>query len=129
MYTHPIYHPAGNYPDVVLERVATRSKNEGFLRSRLPPLSEQDVAYIKGTYDFFALNHYSAYMVKDVLEPPPGDPSGDADRHVEAFRNSLWVGSNVFWLKVHRSFNYILFAETATLRRWFLKRLGKLCCG
>lgn len=101
IYTHPIFHSEGNYPSLVLERVANRSKSEGLFRSRLQPLSEEDVAYIKGTYDFFALNHYSAYMVRDVMEPPPGDPNGNADRRAEAFRNSTWAGSNVFWLKVY----------------------------
>lgn len=87
---------------MVIERVANRSKSEGFFRSRLSPLSEEDVAYLKGTYDFFALNHYSAYMVKNLLEPPTGDPSGTADRHVEELYNPLWVGSIVPWLKVNQ---------------------------
>lgn len=73
---------------------------EGLSRSRLPPLTADDIAFIKGTYDFFGLNHYSAYIVNNLPELPASDPSGITDRRVEVSYNPSWLGSNVFWLKV-----------------------------
>lgn len=45
------------------EKIAARSKEQGFPVSRLPNLSEEEIDYIHGTADFFGLNTYSTYAV------------------------------------------------------------------
>ncbi|XP_046610449.1 myrosinase 1-like isoform X1 [Neodiprion virginianus] len=61
LLAHPIY--IGDYPSVVKERVAHVSKALGYPESRLPTFSPDWISYIKGTADFFALNHYSSQIV------------------------------------------------------------------
>ncbi|CAG9566627.1 unnamed protein product [Danaus chrysippus] len=62
IFANPIFSEAGNYPSVVKERIAARSQAQGFLRSRLPELTPEEVAFIKGSSDFFGLNHYSTVI-------------------------------------------------------------------
>lgn len=40
----------------MIDRIADRSRLEGFARSRLPEFTEEEINYINGTHDFFALN-------------------------------------------------------------------------
>ncbi|XP_028030232.1 myrosinase 1-like [Bombyx mandarina] len=61
-YGHPIFTDSGDYPEIVKQRVAAKSAEQGFLRSRFPELSPEEVQYIRGTSDFFGVNHYSTYL-------------------------------------------------------------------
>lgn len=45
---NPIF-GSGDYPEVMKQLVATRSKNEGFFESRLPEFTADEIEYIKGT--------------------------------------------------------------------------------
>ncbi|KAJ8933570.1 hypothetical protein NQ314_013925, partial [Rhamnusium bicolor] len=85
----------GNWPQVVIDRIAERSLLEGFPESRLPVFSAEEIDYIKGTYDFLALNHYGTHMVNATTEAVIGDPSYAADISVVPWglRNLL------VWLK------------------------------
>lgn len=40
----------------MIDRIANRSALEGFARSRLPEFTQEEIDYINGTHDFFALN-------------------------------------------------------------------------
>ncbi|XP_014213873.1 myrosinase 1-like [Copidosoma floridanum] len=62
--SHPIFSETGDYPEVMKKQVALRSKAQGYKTSRLPVFSEDWVARIKGTSDFFGLNYYSSRIVK-----------------------------------------------------------------
>ncbi|CAG9566625.1 unnamed protein product [Danaus chrysippus] len=62
IYANPIFSEAGDFPSAVKERIAARSQAQGFLRSRLPELTPEEVAFIKGSSDFFGLNHYSTVI-------------------------------------------------------------------
>lgn len=48
LYTHPIFSTKGGFPDRVIGRVAERSAEQGFPKSRLPTLSDEEIEYIKG---------------------------------------------------------------------------------
>nr|CAD7570538.1 unnamed protein product [Timema californicum] len=63
IYAHPIYSAEGDYPAIIKEQVMNLSLAEGRTRSRLPELGEKWVNYIRGTHDFFGLNHYSTSLV------------------------------------------------------------------
>jgi beta-glucosidase/6-phospho-beta-glucosidase/beta-galactosidase len=99
-YANAIYHPDGNYPQVMIDRIAERSQQEGFPRSRLPEFTPEEVEYIKGTYDFFALNTYTTSLVKWSDDYPIGTPSWDADGSVTVYQDSSWNSSASGWLKV-----------------------------
>jgi len=40
----------------MIDRIANRSALEGLSRSRLPEFTQEEIDYINGTHDFFALN-------------------------------------------------------------------------
>jgi hypothetical protein len=48
---HPIYSAAGDYPPVMKEWVAKKSREEGYLRSRLPSFTKEEVEMVRGEFD------------------------------------------------------------------------------
>ncbi|XP_022827446.1 myrosinase 1-like [Spodoptera litura] len=58
-YSHPIFSSTGGFPERMIKRIAEKSAEQGFPRSRLPELSQKEIDYIKGTSDFYGFNHYS----------------------------------------------------------------------
>ncbi|XP_060536127.1 myrosinase 1-like [Cylas formicarius] len=90
LYANPIYN--GNWPQVVIDRVGNRSLLEGYPRSRLPEFTKDEIDYINGTFDFFALNSYSTnyiYHQIDVTESI-GNGSYLLDSGIGAKVNSTW---------------------------------------
>ncbi|XP_018320179.1 cytosolic beta-glucosidase-like [Agrilus planipennis] len=65
MYTNPIFSTNGDYPQLVKDLVAKKSALEGFSKSRLPEFTSGEIEYIKGTSDFFGLNHYTTRLTKN----------------------------------------------------------------
>ncbi|XP_026313554.1 lactase-phlorizin hydrolase-like [Hyposmocoma kahamanoa] len=63
MYAEPIYSKDGGFPKELVERVAQKSKEQGFSASRLPEFTKEEKTFIRGTYDFFGVNHYTALLV------------------------------------------------------------------
>ncbi|XP_035446063.2 myrosinase 1-like [Spodoptera frugiperda] len=63
IYAHPIFTETGGFPPVVKDKVAHKSAEQGFFRSRLPEFTPEEVEYIKGSSDFYGLNHYTTYLV------------------------------------------------------------------
>lgn len=53
------------------QRVAQRSKLEGYKESRLPEFTSAEKQMIKGTMDFFSINTYWSGLVKAVTAEPP----------------------------------------------------------
>lgn len=74
-YAHPIFHSDGNYPQVLIDRVANRSYAEGFRRSRLPSFTSEEVNMLRGSADYLGLNHYSSNSAYYVDEIDIGEPS------------------------------------------------------
>uniref|UniRef100_A0A2H1V873 SFRICE_008433 n=1 Tax=Spodoptera frugiperda TaxID=7108 RepID=A0A2H1V873_SPOFR len=58
-YSHPIFSSTGGFPERMIKRIAEKSAEQGFPRSRLPELSQEEIDFIKGTSDFYGFNHYS----------------------------------------------------------------------
>lgn len=54
LYAHPVF--IGNWPQIVIDVVDTRSELAGFTRSRLPKFTEEQIDYINGTMDYLGLN-------------------------------------------------------------------------
>ncbi|XP_046748528.1 myrosinase 1-like isoform X1 [Diprion similis] len=67
---HPLYF--GDYPEIMKTRVALVSEYQGYPRSRLPEFSDEWIAIINGTNDYFGVNHYSANLVY----PDPAEELG-----------------------------------------------------
>lgn len=66
-FANPVFN--GNWPQVMIDRIANRSKLEGLARSRLPEFTQEEIDYVNGTADFFALNTYKVWLVKNQEEP------------------------------------------------------------
>nr|BAI50024.1 beta-glucosidase [Nasutitermes takasagoensis] len=97
-YAHPIFSEQGDYPSVVKERVDANSKAEGFTTSRLPKLTSEEVNYIKGTYDFFGMNFYTAFMGLNGVVG--GTPSRERDMGTIVLQDPNWPESASSWLRV-----------------------------
>ncbi|XP_018320177.1 myrosinase 1-like [Agrilus planipennis] len=89
MYSNPIFSTNGDYPQVMKENIGSRSAAQGFSRSRLPQFTSDEIEYIRGTYDFFGLNHYTTKMINNV---PVINNSVlfENDMQSELYRNSSW---------------------------------------
>lgn len=85
---HPIIYY--DYPQVVIDRVAERSRLQGYPESRLPPLSLPDKLKIRGSIDFLGLNHYTTSYAADIQDAPLEESSFYIDRKVESSHDPSW---------------------------------------
>ncbi|KAJ8973205.1 hypothetical protein NQ317_018954 [Molorchus minor] len=95
LYGNPIFN--GGWPQVVIDRVAFRSEGEGFNKSRLPELSDDEIEYIKGTYDYFAINHYGSDLVRDVAESDFDTPNYNLDMRIQSLGDPDWNHTFCGW--------------------------------
>lgn len=72
---------------------------EGFSKSRLPSFTQEEIEYIKGTSDYFGLNHYTSRIAQDVEEAEIGDPTLKIDMKAASYELSSWE-SGATWLRV-----------------------------
>nr|XP_028600757.1 lactase-phlorizin hydrolase [Podarcis muralis] len=93
-FAHPIFRN-GDYSEVMKRRIQERSAGQ----SRLPEFTESEKQRIKGTFDFFGLNHYTTVLASN-LNYSSLFTSYDADRGVASITDRSWLGSGSFWLKV-----------------------------
>lgn len=121
MYLHPILHVDGDYPQIVKERIANRSKQEGFTKSRLPQFTSEEVSYIRGTADFLGVNHYTSEVVLVIEEPAISDPSYNYDKGYYSYKNDSWPGSASAWLKVCTIFTNKKVIAASDGFRWYPK--------
>lgn len=77
-FAHPIF-KNGDYNEVMKTRIRERSLAQGLSSSRLPEFTESEKQRIKGTYDYFGLNHYTTVLAYKY-EYSTGILSYDADR-------------------------------------------------
>ncbi|KAK9874486.1 hypothetical protein WA026_002834 [Henosepilachna vigintioctopunctata] len=89
---NPIFHPDGDYPEIVKKRVLEHSKKQGYLRSRLPELSKEEVEFVQGTYDFLGLNYYTTFLVEN-------NNSSTDDLGINKYQKEDWQKSASSWLK------------------------------
>ncbi|KAM8933999.1 lactase/phlorizin hydrolase-like [Pelodytes ibericus] len=97
-FAHPIFNN-GDYPEVMKTKIRERSLLQGSVTSRLPEFTESEKQRIKGTYDFFGLNHYTSVLVGAAIYPP-NEVGYDADRGVYLMSDRTWLGSGSNWLRV-----------------------------
>nr|CAH7737285.1 unnamed protein product [Callosobruchus chinensis] len=98
MYANPIIN--GNWPQVMIDRVALRSQMEHFNHSRLPAFAPVQQRMLKGTFDYLSINHYTTYMVSAIPERPAGHPSWDLDAGVRLWQKAEWETAAIDWFKV-----------------------------
>lgn len=96
-FANPIY-GNGDYPDVMKNLIANRSKAEGLKTSRLPSFTTAEIQRNKGTFDFFGLNHYSSIMVNNTDNANVMSKQYDSDQQIGSQVNSTWPNSGNGWL-------------------------------
>lgn len=85
-YADPIF--LGDYPDSVKQRTS------------IPPLTDAEKAALKGSVDWFALNHYTSYYVKDDPTGSSG-PHGYTTTYYSASGEPLGAQAESVWLYVY----------------------------
>ncbi|XP_014482376.1 PREDICTED: myrosinase 1-like [Dinoponera quadriceps] len=94
----PIFSKTGDYPEIVKNHMAENSRLEGFSKSILPEFSPEWVQYIKGTADFFGLNHYTSNLV-EIVPRVAGEEWYDYSG-VKTSVDPSWPSAGSKWLKV-----------------------------
>ncbi|CAH2240555.1 jg21029 [Pararge aegeria aegeria] len=102
IYANPIFSKTGDFPKVVKETVAAKSLAQGFSRSRLPELSPEEIELIKGSSDFFGINHYTTKIVyrNSSFDNNFPVPSYYDDIGALTHQNETWETAASSWLKV-----------------------------
>ncbi|KAM8857137.1 lactase/phlorizin hydrolase [Synchiropus picturatus] len=95
-FAHPIFN--GDYPELMKTIVRRRSLAGGLLKSRLPEFTAEEIKRIKGTHDYFGLNHYTTVLSYPVDLGKQQDYEGD--RGTGTSHDRTWIGSGSFWLKI-----------------------------
>nr|XP_026496812.1 myrosinase 1-like [Vanessa tameamea] len=102
LYAHPIYSTEGDYPPMIRERIDNMSQHQGYPRSRLPNFTPEEVEMVRGSSDFFGLNHYTSYLMSpSTMEPTWKVPSTDHDTGVKIEQNPNWPIPGAEWLSVY----------------------------
>jgi len=89
----------GDYPEVMKNYVAAKSAMEGLSVSRLPAFTTEEKLWIKGTFDYLGINHYSSVLVSHKAHGTEW-PGWDFDRDVEEQYDPTWPTSGSEWLRV-----------------------------
>ncbi|XP_068051279.1 lactase/phlorizin hydrolase isoform X1 [Anomalospiza imberbis] len=97
-FSHPIF-KNGDYNEVMKRRIQERSLAQGLSKSRLPEFTESEKRRIKGTYDYFGLNHYTTVLAYNI-NYPKDVMSFDSDRAVGTVTDRTWPRSGSAWLKM-----------------------------
>lgn len=84
----------------MIDRIGNISALQGFNQSRLPVFTEEEQDYIKGTYDFLAINTYTSQYAAASEDLPPGTVDYWKDLNVKTFVDDDWDQAASNWLRV-----------------------------
>ncbi|XP_028029940.1 myrosinase 1-like [Bombyx mandarina] len=73
-FAYPIYSKEGGWPPSLKNILDENSYNKGFNNTRVLQFTPEEIEFVKGTYDFYALNHYTSFVVKAI---EPNEAAGD----------------------------------------------------
>ncbi|KAL8606507.1 hypothetical protein ACOMHN_037738 [Nucella lapillus] len=87
-FANPIYGD-GDYPSVMKEYVRRNSQGNS---SRLPEFTDEEIAFIKGTYDYYSMSHYSTILCEPAdAQYQATVPAGfDGDMEVKQSVDPKW---------------------------------------
>ncbi|XP_075985451.1 myrosinase 1-like [Anticarsia gemmatalis] len=72
-YSYPIFSKEGGWPPNIEKYLADKAKKEGYPYPRLPPFTAEEIELVRGTHDYYALNHYSSRLIRKAR---PGEKIG-----------------------------------------------------
>ncbi|XP_026727765.1 lactase-phlorizin hydrolase-like [Trichoplusia ni] len=103
-YSHPIYSKAGGWPPGVEDAIAIACLEKGYPRSNFPSFTKEEIELVKGTYDYYGMNHYTSRLIR---EAHPDEkllpwPFGDApDLKAKMTVSDKWPATVVPWFYVN----------------------------
>ncbi|XP_041977592.1 myrosinase 1-like [Aricia agestis] len=94
VFTNPIFSKDGDFPASMKEKLAAKSAKQGLSSSKLPDMSPEEIDFIKGTSDFFGINHYTTkYVYRNESENDYEVPSFYDDLGVQMYQpDSCQIG-------------------------------------
>ncbi|XP_034837070.1 myrosinase 1-like [Maniola hyperantus] len=110
LYAEPIFSENGGFPAELCEIVARKSAEQGYRRSRMPQFTEEERNLVRGSSDFFGINHYSGSLVSATqYKQPHPVPSLSDDAGVGIYIPPEWPKSASSWLRLSpNSLYYVL---------------------
>lgn len=102
-FAHPVW--IGDYPQVMKDEVG----------DRLPSFTAAELKQLKGSSDFFGLNHYSTAIITG-LNPPSTTESFWGDRRSIETEDPKWQKTDMGWSIVPRGLSRALIYITKTYR-------------
>ncbi|XP_037303008.1 myrosinase 1-like isoform X2 [Manduca sexta] len=102
-YSHAIFSAEGGWPPVVEKAMAEDSKKKGYPRSTLPAFTKEEIEFVRGTFDFYAVNHYSSRLVRkakegEELHPYPLGDIPELAAKLEPHPHWRPTATAIFWL-------------------------------
>nr|XP_006817621.1 PREDICTED: lactase-phlorizin hydrolase-like [Saccoglossus kowalevskii] len=98
-FAHPIY-VNGDYPEVMKTVILEKSRIQGMNdSSRLPEFTSVESEFIRGTSDFFGLNHYTTVYATEMPDDADATPGWEQDVNLDKWYRHNWPGSASPWLK------------------------------
>ncbi|XP_068625605.1 myrosinase 1-like [Battus philenor] len=99
IYAEPIFSKEGGFPKELSEKVAQKSLEQGYPRSRMPEFTDEEKAFVRGSADFFGVNHYTAFLIAAAKDTEFIVPSVRDDIGGDSFVPDDWPSSASSWLK------------------------------
>ncbi|XP_051172505.1 myrosinase 1-like [Leptopilina boulardi] len=96
-FSHPIFSKKGDYPPIMKKLIKEISLRKGWSKSTLPVFDKKWINYIKGSSDFYGLNHYSSEVVERKIN------NGSyiwAEFNASFTLDPKWKMANSLWLAV-----------------------------
>ncbi|CAB3254576.1 unnamed protein product [Arctia plantaginis] len=102
-YSHPIFSKEGGWPPSIEKLMTENSKKKGYLKSNFPAFTKEEIDFIKGTYDFYAMNHYTSRIIRkakegEELRPWPVGDAPDLDAVMGGLPD--WEQTSSYWFFV-----------------------------
>ncbi|XP_033099176.1 cytosolic beta-glucosidase-like [Anneissia japonica] len=96
-FAHPVF-LTGDYPEVAKKLIADKSRAVGLTSSRFPEFTEEEKLMLKGSADFFGLNHYSTSYIEHKADTSL-IPNIMADLDYKATEDDSWDRTGSWWLR------------------------------
>ncbi|CAH2231810.1 jg3612, partial [Pararge aegeria aegeria] len=99
LYAEPIFSANGGFPPEFSEIVAKKSAEQGYRRSRMPEFTDEEREFVRGSADFFGVNHYTGCLVSATqYKRVYPVPSLYDDAGVGLYVPPEWPKSASYWL-------------------------------
>ncbi|XP_052799780.1 lactase/phlorizin hydrolase-like isoform X2 [Mya arenaria] len=96
-FANPVYGD-GDYPSIMRRQIDKKNRELNITIPRLPHFTESEKQLVKGSFDFFGINQYTAARVADAQLKADGTYYNDMD--IESDQDPSWKGSGSSWLFV-----------------------------